>query len=421
MNILKIFLLSWRLKKALKNFKKSATPEQSDAAHRVIDLHSDALFENREGKLRVSEFSLVKSVLENRVDKRLKEFGNTLATLRKEIEGVAKEKGHEVEPELFIRVLPDGEILGSGKYESLDLSWVEAFIVWLENYFHTRKFPQPGPWITIPDRANIAVFGDWGGGCWRGNSVAASISRSIVSLKPDYSVHLGDVYYAGESKQEKKFLLSLWPSASKGNFTLNSNHEMYPIARGYFDVALKNPLFALQQGKSFFALENSNWIIVGLDSAFHSDRDGLYLQGVIDGVQADFLAEVASKNKPTIVMCHHDPVDLTGTVKNPLWNQVYGILKNNLKYWYWGHTHAGAVYREINGVKCRLNGHGVVPWGNSTTLQKSMGSSVIWYEKSPPLPADGPRVQNGFALLSMDGPNVKETFYGEDGRPHWSS
>jgi hypothetical protein len=100
---------------------------------------------------------------------------------------------------------------------------------------------------------------------------------------------------------------------------------------------------------------------------------------------------------------------------------VYDILGGSLKYWYWGHAHGGAVYQDVDNVKCRLVGHGVIPWGNSSSLQKSVGASVVWYENKSPSPQDKPRVQNGFALLSLDGLTVEEAFYGEDGLIHWSS
>jgi hypothetical protein len=46
---------------------------------------------------------------------------------------------------------------------------------------------------------------------------------------------------------------------------------------------------------------------------------------------------------------------------------------------------------------------------------------VDWFEarlaKDPEIPH---RVLNGFAMLTLDGPNLKETFYDENGGVAWS-
>ncbi len=57
----------------------------------------------------------------------------------------------------------------------------------------------------------------------------------------------------------------MWPfAAGKVSRTLNSNHEMYSGGFGYFDMALP----AMHQDASYFALQNTNWLFVGLDTAY---------------------------------------------------------------------------------------------------------------------------------------------------------
>jgi len=409
-------ILKNRLKQAWQNFENKATQQQIDSARQVLKKHSDALFASTtKSGIKPSEFSLVISILEETLE------GDIKSLLSKFVGDDQKNMDElKQDIELKPRVLADGEILGFGKYEVLDYHWTEASIVWLENYFDDRDFPTPGTWLTIPDQISLAIFGDWGGGTWDDNAVAQNISTAIKNLKPDYSIHLGDVYYAGESDQEQTFLLNLWPTAQTANFTLNSNHEMYPNGKGYFETALPNSYFEVQGGKSFFALENTNWIIVGLDSAFHADINHLYLQGAISTEQSNFLSQVAAKDKQVIVMCHHNPLDITGKIKNPLWDQVAGMLGDNLKYWYWGHIHGGAVYKAMDGVNCRLVGHGVIPWGNAKSLADS--SAAVWYENTPANNStDDVRVQNGFAVITLDDSSMQETFYGENGESHWTS
>jgi hypothetical protein len=47
---------------------------------------------------------------------------------------------------------------------------------------------------------------------------------------------------------------------------------------------------------------------------------------------------------------------------------------------------------------------------------------VVWYEKRLANDPDVPqRVFNGFATLRLDGPNIQETFYDENGGVAWAS
>jgi len=423
-----------RLKTALQAFEAKATPEQVEAVHKTLRRHSDALFENADlDTVKSSEFSLVKPLLEDTDEEKAAELKSRLAgsgfsQLLARIEAAVKKTLGMAELVFHPRVLPDGAIFGDGKYEILDLGWIEAFIAWLDNYFTPREFPQPGVWLNRlgegDRRASLALFGDWGGGCWSGHNAAQAISGHIQALNPDYLIHLGDVYYAGRPEEERLYLLDYWPATNGTSFTLNSNHEMYSAGKGYFDLTLADPRFATQNGKSFFALEFPDWIVVGLDSAFAADQDSFYLQGRLNQVQQDFLRQVQAKGKKTIVLSHHNPIPEIGVADgtepgSELWAQVRASLGDSLRYWYWGHVHAGAVYQDIGKVKCRVAGHGVVPWGNAKSLQNSLGKTVVWYERTAPIPPDGVRVQNGFVLLKLDGPDLEEAFLGEDGAVHW--
>ena len=184
---------------------------------------------------------------------------------------------------VVIDVDADGQIWGTGKYEMLDPGWAEAIAVWLEHLILGKHPFNPVPQtIPIPDDVQIAIAGDWGTGNWRSaaNPAASTDVRThLAFLQPHLTIHLGDVYYAGTDDEEDHLLVSLWPPAQIGALTLNSNHEMYSGAKPYFQQALCSSLFKLQQQCSFFVLENSNWVIVGLDSAYYSNEEGLYMDG----------------------------------------------------------------------------------------------------------------------------------------------
>ena len=325
----------------------------------------------------------------------------------------------------------DGEIWGTGKYEQLDPGWAEAFAVFLESLL-TGKHPfMANPVVvSIPDAVQIGLAGDWGTGEWRTASNPApstGVASHMASLKPHVTIHLGDVYYAGTDDQEQHLFVDIWPKGSIGSLALNSNHEMYPGAKPYFK-AIVGPPFGIQNGCSFFALENKNWVVVGLDSAYFAPESGLYMDGSLippgGGTQELFLQAQAAKGKKVIVLTHHNGLSEDGSSTNTLYQQVTSSFPagNGPAYWYWGHKHMGAVYRpqEPNGVPCRCCGHGALPWGQASSLAGKQ--SVQWYENRSANDPDIPqRVLNGFAVLSLNGPNIQETFYDENGGVAWKS
>src|SRR6185437_13589382 len=221
----------------------------------------------------------------------------------------------------LIAVGTDGVIWGTGKWEQFDPGWIEAFAVFLESLLPIiggkHQFVNSPQAITIPNLVKIGIAGDWGTGEWRTvNNPAPStkVGNAMANLHPHITIHLGDVYYSGTADQEQHLLVPLWPQGSIGSFTLNSNHEMYSGAKPYFN-ALSQPPFAQQAGCSYFALENDNWIIVGLDSAYFSEEAELYMNGALypqnfPNKQQAFLQdkgeEAQLKGKKVIVLTHHN-------------------------------------------------------------------------------------------------------------------
>jgi hypothetical protein len=331
-----------------------------------------------------------------------------------------------------ISVSPGGEIWGTGKYQQLDIGWVEAAGIWLEHFIlGVQKFPAGQPdIIPMPDSVSFVIAGDWGTGDFDPSpSPAIKVKNQIAQLapQPDYTIHLGDVYYAGTNSEEKNNLVSLWPGGTAGSFTLNSNHEMYSGAKPYFTEALANIKFTQQKGHSFFALENTNWIVVGLDSAYFASEDGAYLDGDLGtaeqgaGDQLAFLKNVASRGKKVIVLTHHNGLQEDGSATTNLWNQVMAAFPAGTApaYWYWGHVHAGIAYvTQQNGVQCRCTGHGALPWGLATELQNN--PNVTWFEtRNANDPSDPLRVLNGFTKISLNGASLDEVFLDENGWPAW--
>ena len=340
---------------------------------------------------------------------------------------------NSLEAGVVLDVGPDGVIWGTGKYQQFDPGWAEALAVFLETIILGRHpFVANPQTIQIPDSVQIGLVGDWGTGNWRTASNPApstDVGNHMAFLRPHFTIHLGDVYYSGTGGQEQHQLVNIWPNGSIGSLALNSNHEMYSGAKPYFQ-AIANPPFDKQQGCSYFALENTNWIIVGLDSAYFADESGLYMNGALfpatmPNQQNDFLLGLGVRaqqdGKKIILLTHHNGLDETGANTTALWGQVMSAFPGGggPAYWYWGHVHAASVYQGQN-VACRCCGHGALPWGNATELDNN--PNVLWYEKRPANDPDIPqRVLNGFAVLSLDGPNIQEVFFDENGGVAWSS
>lgn len=333
----------------------------------------------------------------------------------------------EAEP----RVKPDGTIIGTGKYETLDVRWSLALIEWIELMTGIRKHApfrvQPEPYKTIPikDACTVAVLGDWGTGKYGDEPSPPVQMADYIKKNPcDYYIHLGDVYYGGTSEQEKENFLDLWPGDFDASWSLNSNHEMYDGAKGYFEMIAK-----FKQEYSYFALENSHWILVGLDTAYYSDPDKLFLEGGLGGdehpEQAQYLAAMAERarkgDKSLILFSHHNAISFKGDATIPLWQEITKALGPNppRTIWYFGHVHAAAVYKPRDGIDLRLVGHGAVPWGLTSELEGA--DQVVWFEKKPNNVKPDFMIMNGYAVLTLNGASIKEEILDQTGAQSWSA
>ena len=325
------------------------------------------------------------------------------------------------------------DLVGFHKYEDLDAGWLGT--VW--NYVVQSKLPFPvasrATDLVFPlaDQTSIAIAGDWG----TGNESSRAIGSRMQEWNPEYTIHLGDVYYAGTESEEKSRFVDVWPAGSKGSFTLNSNHEMYSGGHGYFGVALAHPKFSGQRGHSYFALTNQNWLILGLDSAYAATD--FYNRGAINDAQSLWIqsllgSSVATRadgrKKQLIILTHHQGLENDGKASEPLWSQVTAAIDGWSGLWYWGHIHNVAVFRPTpypagprkrgGGIlQGRLAGNGGISYGADP-----MTAAMLWTEDTrandPSIPE---RARNGFAFLKLDGDTISETFVDEYGNHRWSS
>lgn len=330
----------------------------------------------------------------------------------------------------------DGSLINTGKFAILDLGWLVALFTYYELELgiikrHPFNTNPAAKIITGQDSLKVAVFGDWGTGSYPDGNLPKSPSQlvmdQIAAKSPDVSIHLGDVYYAGTATEEREKLLASWKQAPLGNFTMNSNHEMYDGACGLIATTLADPIFADQNQTTYFSVEFGNWVIVGLDSAYYT-KSSLFMEGAIAQTQIDYLKGLDLTDKKLVVLTHHNPIPETGISSDqptlPLWDEVLNQAGVTPDYWYWGHIHNGIVYADIpamKGVKGRCLGNASIPQGNA-----------FWFENNPnidfhcdtPLPNPTPdqklRVTNGFGILEFTENDLTETWYDQNGTQLWT-
>jgi predicted phosphodiesterase len=253
----------------------------------------------------------------------------------------------------------------------------------------------------LKEDATIAIVGDWGGG----NAAAQAVADQIRKLKPDYTIHLGDVYYAGTPKEVKERFLKFWPppSAAGKSFALNSNHEMYSGGYGYFDTILKE----FKQPASYFSLANKDWRFIGLDTG--------YVEHDLTPEQVTWLmAQFKGNNQRTILLTHHqlfsayektDATNLKSRVQ-PLLDagQIYG--------WIWGHEHLCVVYKKQLGIEATCLGNGCFPYGLPKTKPQV---PVAWFNNRA---QQGDKEYPGihtFALLKVSKDKIDIQYIDQDG------
>lgn len=333
-------------------------------------------------------------------------------------------------------VSDEGDLVGKNPYESLDVRWTESALCWLEHFSpQTKADFRTAPRTTpMGSDVSIAVAGDWGTGFdYRTDGVptpAEKVAEQIRALTPTYTVHLGDVYYAGTGVEEQRNFIGKWPPGADGSFTLNSNHEMYSGAQGYYSVLDGGGDFAAQDGNSYFALTNANWLVIGLDTAYHADEIHLYQHGFLDPVQCKFIDDLIATNpmaKRAILLTHHNGLSVDGMTPSALWGQVAPRFAGLELWWYWGHMHAGIVYSDrgtraqmqpnsIGGgiIHARCAGHGAVPAGEPDSLVAN--PSAVWHENRTVADLLYPgRVYNGLVALTLNGADLTEEFIDEEG------
>jgi hypothetical protein len=271
--------------------------------------------------------------------------------------------------------------------------------------------PQPGQPV------RIAVASDWATGTLEAETIAAH----MLAGKPDYTVHLGDVYFVGDEdeveenclgKARQNFHGVRWPMGRSGSFALMGNHEMYAGGHAYVKKFL--PTLGLTddaghvqqpQGASYFCLLTEHWVLLGLDSGYHSGGVPLFssvpwlrrlaflnVDARFDPVMLSWLErtlatldEGGHAHKPIILLTHHQPMSsFEHAFVKPLTQLIeLGFCKDRELLWLYGHEHRLTVYEKQTLQSAltlypRCIGHGGMPVEVSTL--KEPDARIAFYD-----------------------------------------
>jgi calcineurin-like phosphoesterase family protein len=305
--------------------------------------------------------------------------------------------------------------------------WIRSMFDHIDQIqWHPIMRPPDNKIGTLADTGRIAVVGDWGTNLYGAPVSAASIKRTAGY---ELLLHLGDIYYSGTKTEAKKRFLEACPTgAGKVSRALNGNHEMYSGGFAYFDDIL--PKF--KQPSSYFALQNTNWMLVGLDTA-HTDH-------ALDTQQVAWLKAVVQKaeQRKVILFSHHQPFSRLDKQGPNLQTALADLFqKKAITASYWRHEHNCIIYDEHPkfGLLGRCIGHGGIPAprqievmdaGADRRLDGIAGKRLSANAYAPScLVLDGPNPlvkgeeqkfgPHGYLTLNFNGPNLIETVHLPDG------
>jgi hypothetical protein len=267
---------------------------------------------------------------------------------------------------------------------------------------------------------NVALLSDWASD----TPESDKIGTIVASHKPDYSIHLGDVYFVGAPAEIHDNFISpkaSWPRGKSGSLVLSGNHEMYSNGDAFFKQLL--PTMGVREGENvrvqkagFFCLENEYWRVIGLDTGYTSvERPFVEILSPPDchlrreqvrWLRHQLHLENPEDRRGIIFLSHHPPFSAFRKAYPKPARQLSQLFGNFLRpvLWIWGHEHrlVGYKRREVAGlpVEGRCIGHGGMPVEIDNPRVDS--ESIIFYDQRKRIRLRRVGVgYNGFAWLSF--------------------
>ncbi|MGJ4971944.1 metallophosphoesterase family protein [Bradyrhizobium sp. HKCCYLRH1073] len=308
------------------------------------------------------------------------------------------------------------------------LGWALSFAVarGLAALSRRPDFPSPSAPATLGKKARLILVGDWASGVPRAAKVAEQMKKHFLAPeaadRDRHVIHLGDVYYAGREFEFEGRMADQWPvgyehAAAVSSWSLPGNHDMFAGGQPYYDFLKRDTRFARQNACSHFALENEDWLVLGLDSAFTLEG----LKGDVGALAAPQAQWVATRienapNKKIILLSHHQPFSGWENPSPKMIAALTPLLERTrpVEAWFWGHEHRCAVYEPAHNIKYpALIGHGGVPVYSSHTAPRDY---LLRYHDTRSFRYMGESFSYmGFAVLDLDGEFGKVRYIDENG------
>jgi len=283
-------------------------------------------------------------------------------------------------------------------------------------------------------RVRMALTGDWGSG----TDEARRVGRQMAESHPDFTIHLGDIYYVGSLAEVNEHFLGVdnphndytpctWPAGRVGSFALNGNHEMYALGDAYFELLL--PQMGMhwprsRQQASFFCLENDDWRVIALDTGYNSigrpiienilRPTGRLEDALVEWLRDDVKLGARGDHRGIVLLSHHQYYSAFDEWYLKPAQQLAEFIKRPV-VWFWGHEHRMIVYgaHSLGGgitAHGRCLGHGGMP------VDRFNPDRPLRHRECPPLFVDNrpfPNDEgidvgyNGYGIVDFEGRELK--------------
>jgi hypothetical protein len=282
-----------------------------------------------------------------------------------------------------------------------------------------------GVYPLTPGPVRLGLLSDWASDTTESDAVGALVQAHA----PDYTIHLGDVYFVGTPQEVAANFepgIGSWPRGTSGSLALAGNHEMYSNGRGFFEELL--PRMSVRDGDAwatqqagFFCLENEYWRVIGLDTGYTS-RSNPFLE-VLRPPDCEFREEQVAWLKNVVDL--GNPKDTRGLIflsHHPYFSafrhnftrpaeQLRELMDGAERpvVWFWGHEHRLTIYDRTRvdkgpDVWGRGIGHGGMPVDLDEPKYAEKYLLKYYDRRIRTRLGRTPVGHNGFALLTLDGP-----------------
>jgi hypothetical protein len=278
------------------------------------------------------------------------------------------------------------------------------------------------------------MAGDWATGTREAEAVIESMAPR--ESPPDYTIHMGDVYYVGDEASIQETCLGkaspnngftpvAWRRGRLGSFALNGNHEMYASGEAYFSTFLPT-LGIVENGTpagqrvSYFCLENKHWRVIGLDTGYYSR--GLPFLWILAGIfpfllpgcklHDDILKWLRNevrlqddRDRGLILLTHHQYCSEFEEHYTKAAKQLAEFIGRPV-LWFWGHEHRLAIYHLQGSEKIQAHGRCIGHGGMPVQRRDPRNPEQLIYFDNRVYAEDDNFGWNGYVTLEFDGPQL---------------